>query len=144
MSLLLSQIKFKVPSSIYKVLGGPVLPIFQPLFPSPHPIFLEFSHGVFLFFQVLQLSPTSNSLNTLFPLPWPSPSPATVSPTDLLDANSSFSGQNYSFPGGTVVKNPTTNAGDTRDAGLIPGLGRSPRVGNGNPLQYSCLENGRL
>ena len=38
-------------------------------------------------------------------------------------------------------KNPPSNAGDTRDAGLIPGLGRSSGVGNGNPLQYSCLEN---
>ena len=45
------------------------------------------------------------------------------------------------FPGGTVVKNLPANARDTRDAGSIPGLGRSPRVGNGNPLQYSCLEN---
>ena len=45
------------------------------------------------------------------------------------------------FPGGTVVKNPPANAGDTRDAGLIPGLGRSPEEGNGNPHQYSCQEN---
>ena len=40
-----------------------------------------------------------------------------------------------------VVKNPPANAGDTRDSGLIPGSGRSPGVGNGNLLQYSCLEN---
>ena len=40
-----------------------------------------------------------------------------------------------------VVKNPPANAGDARDEGLIPGLGRSPGIGNGNPLQYSCLEN---
>ena len=40
-----------------------------------------------------------------------------------------------------VVKNLPANAGDMRDVGLIPGLGRSPGVGNGNPLQYSCLEN---
>ena len=40
-----------------------------------------------------------------------------------------------------VVKNPPANAGDSREAGSIPGLGRSPGVGNGNPLQYSCLEN---
>ena len=39
-----------------------------------------------------------------------------------------------------VVKNPPVNAGDVRDAGLIPGLGRSSGGGNGNPLQYSCLE----
>ena len=40
-----------------------------------------------------------------------------------------------------VVKNPPANAGDRRDAGSIPGLGRSPGEGNGNPLQDSCLEN---
>ena len=47
------------------------------------------------------------------------------------------------FPGGAVVKNLPPNAGDTREAGSIPGLGRSPSVGNGNPLQYSCLENSK-
>ena len=40
-----------------------------------------------------------------------------------------------------VVKNPRDNTGDTRDVGSIPGLGRSPGVESGNPLQYSCLEN---
>ena len=40
-----------------------------------------------------------------------------------------------------VVKNLSANAGDIRDKGSIPGLGRYPGVGNGNPLQYSCLEN---
>ena len=40
-----------------------------------------------------------------------------------------------------MVKNLPANAGDTRDAGLIPRLGRSPGIGNGNSLQYSCLEN---
>ena len=45
------------------------------------------------------------------------------------------------FPGDRVVKNLSANAGDARDAGSIPGSGRSPGVGNGNPLQYSCLEN---
>ena len=40
-----------------------------------------------------------------------------------------------------VVKNPSANAGDTRDVGSIPGWGRSPGGGHGNPLQYSCLEN---
>ena len=43
-----------------------------------------------------------------------------------------------SFPGGSEVKVSARNAGDP---GLIPGLGRSPGEGNGNPLQYSCLEN---
>ena len=42
------------------------------------------------------------------------------------------------FPGGSVVKNLPANAGDL---GLIPGLGRFPGEGNGNPLQFSCLEN---
>ena len=40
-----------------------------------------------------------------------------------------------------VVKNPPASAGDIRDTGSIPGLGRSPGGGNGNPLQFSCLEN---
>ena len=40
-----------------------------------------------------------------------------------------------------TVKNPPANSGDRRDAGSIPGWGRSPGGGNGNPLQYSCLEN---
>ena len=40
-----------------------------------------------------------------------------------------------------VVKNPPASAGDTRDLGSIPGSGRSPREGKGNPLQNSCLEN---
>ena len=40
-----------------------------------------------------------------------------------------------------VVKNPSANAGDTRNTSSIPGSGRSPGEGNGNPLQYSCLEN---
>ena len=45
------------------------------------------------------------------------------------------------IPGGTVVKNPPANAGDARDTGSIPELGRSLGVRNGNPLQYSCLKN---
>ena len=43
----------------------------------------------------------------------------------------------WGFPGGSEVKVSASNAGDP---GLIPGSGRSPREGNGNPLQYSCLE----
>ena len=46
-----------------------------------------------------------------------------------------------SFPGGSVVKNLPANAGDAGNASSIPGLGRSPGGGNGNSLQYSCLEN---
>ena len=42
------------------------------------------------------------------------------------------------FPGGSEVKASACNAGDL---GSVPGLGRSPGEGNGNPLQYSCMEN---
>ena len=48
---------------------------------------------------------------------------------------------NKGFPGGTVVKNLPANAGDAGDTGRIPGWGRSPGGGNGNPLKYSCLES---
>ena len=44
------------------------------------------------------------------------------------------------FPGGSAVKNLCASAGDT---GVIPGMERSPGVGNGNPLQYSCQENSK-
>ena len=40
-----------------------------------------------------------------------------------------------------MVENPPGNAGDTGDVGSIPGLGKTPGEGNGNPLQYSCLGN---
>ena len=46
-----------------------------------------------------------------------------------------------SFPGDAMVKNLPANAGGTRDVGSTLGSRRSPRVGNGNPLWYSCLEN---
>ena len=46
--------------------------------------------------------------------------------------------KNRDFPTGSGVKNPPANAGDP---GLIPGSRRSPKEGNGNPLQYSCLGN---
>ena len=45
------------------------------------------------------------------------------------------------YPGALVVKNLPANAGDVKDSGSIPGPGRSPGERNGNPLQYSCLEN---
>ena len=45
------------------------------------------------------------------------------------------------LPGGSVVKNLPANGGDPRNMSSIPGLGRSPREVNGNPLQYYCLEN---
>ena len=40
-----------------------------------------------------------------------------------------------------MVKNPAANVGDARDVGSIPGSGRSPGGGNGNPLKHACLEN---
>ena len=48
---------------------------------------------------------------------------------------------NWGLPGWLRRTNLPANAGDERDAGSIPGLGRSPGGGNGNPLQHSCLEN---
>ena len=49
--------------------------------------------------------------------------------------------QPLGFPSGSVVKNLSANAGNARDEDSIPGAVRSPREGNGNPLQCSCLEN---
>ena len=46
-----------------------------------------------------------------------------------------------SFIQGSPVKKLTANAGDARDSGSIPELGRSPGVGNGSSFQYSCMEN---
>ena len=57
--------------------------------------------------------------------------PRELSLFDLYDGS-------WIFPGSTVIKNPPANVGDV---GSIPGLGWSPGVENGNPLQYSCLEN---
>ena len=66
-------------------------------------------------------------------------SPFLFSPFSLLSLFSiSFPHLPSGFPGGSGVKNPPANAGDT---GSIPGLGRSPGGGNVNPLQYSCLGN---
>ena len=45
------------------------------------------------------------------------------------------------FPGDAMIKKPPADIGDVRDAGSIPGSGRSPGERNGNSLQYSCLEN---
>ena len=58
-------------------------------------------------------------------------------PTRLLNRSALKTG----FPGGSVEMNPPAKAGPTGNAGSIPGSGRSPGEGNGNPFQYSCLEN---
>ena len=55
-----------------------------------------------------------------------------------IDSNCSHLLLKMDFPGGSMVKNLPANAGDT---GSIPGSGRSPGRGRGNPVQYSCLEN---
>ena len=52
--------------------------------------------------------------------------------------NNGVTNNKMGFPGGSDGKESTCNAGDL---GLIPGLGRSPGGGHGNPLQYACLEN---
>ena len=53
----------------------------------------------------------------------------------------SLSSYNRASQAALVVKNLPAHAGDIRDVGSVPGLGRSPGGGHGNPLQYSCLEN---
>ena len=106
--------------------------------------------GPFLFFSFP--SPPYEVLPECHPLP--KPHKLVLLPTETTAAGklkdftfpteSEFSGATkteVAFPGGTMIKNPHANAGDTRDRGLIPGLGRSPKIGNGNPLQYSCLGN---
>ena len=52
-----------------------------------------------------------------------------------------FSDVKLFFSGGAMVKSPPANAGDVRDVGSTPGLGRLPGEGNGNPFKYFCLEN---
>ena len=59
----------------------------------------------------------------------------------IQGAYSDFTNFTSTHVSGLVVQNPPANAGDIRDAGSIPGSGRSPGGGPGNPLQYSCLEN---
>ena len=61
-----------------------------------------------------------------------------VLPTKTNQENLGSAKKSKAFPGGSVVKNLPANAGDT---GWIPGSGRSSGEENGNPLQYSCLEN---
>ena len=64
--------------------------------------------------------------------------PRGVSLKEEGDGLSEETGTTQGFPGGSVVTNPPANAGEE---GSISGSGRSPGGGNGNPLQYSCLEN---
>ena len=59
----------------------------------------------------------------------------------MIRRNEQIEGKNKRAVMVASVKNPPAIAGDAGEAGLIPGLGRSLGVGNGYPLQYSCLEN---
>ena len=59
----------------------------------------------------------------------------------FLPSDSISPHHNKGFPGGSVVKNLPARTGDSGDMGSIPGSGRSPRGGHGNPLQYSCWDN---
>ena len=71
-------------------------------------------------------------------------SPRSVLPSHLRDEQIQSSVQLSSHgasQAALVTKNPLPNSGDERDVGSIPGWGRYPRGGHGNPLQYSCLEN---
>ena len=58
--------------------------------------------------------------------------------TRLSDFTFTFNAMPYTSLVAQMIKNPPANA---EDLGSVPGLGRSPGEGNGNPLQYSCLEN---
>jgi len=60
---------------------------------------------------------------------------------NFIQANRHQLVAHWVFPGASVVKNQASNAGDATDVSSIPGLGRSPREGNNNSLQYSCLKN---
>ena len=68
-------------------------------------------------------------------------SSSTLSPSWLLPCLNSSLFTVWASQVALVVKNPPANAGDLRDVFLIPGSGRSPGGGQGNPFQYSCLEN---
>ena len=71
----------------------------------------------------------------LVPWPWNS------QPSKLWETNFCPVTHSLGLPRSLIVKNLSTNTGDAKDTGLIPGLGWSPGVESGNLLQYSCLEN---
>ena len=76
--------------------------------------------------------------------PWPQPLSLCCRAWELHPLKPTRSGACAFYgesQGALVVKNSRTNAGDIKDAGSISGSVRSPRAGNGSPLQYSCLEN---
>ena len=67
--------------------------------------------------------------------------PPNTSPSNIITLGLWFQCITFGFPDGSVGKEYFYNARDTGDVDLIPGSGRSPGEGNGNPLQYSCLKN---
>ena len=80
-----------------------------------------------------------NSSSSSPPLPPPPPfNLASFPPFEMFEDLRYFHLLCYGIPGGSEVKASAWNVGDPD---LIPGLGRSPGEGNGNPFQYSCLEN---
>jgi len=88
------------------------------------------------------LKQSSSSLLCYFQIPtYSSPKLTLFGGKELLGRKNSSSTLLWTSQVALVVKNPPANAGEERDADLIPGSGGSPGVGNGNPLQYSCLEN---
>ena len=85
---------------------------------------------------------TQLGTNCVAPRPPASSAPGTEGTlSQQLSTSQILLSQLLGFLGGTVVKHLPANSGDTRDMGSIPRSGRSPGEGNGNPLQYSCLEN---
>ena len=84
-------------------------------------------------YHLLNICYASDSVSDMAWLMWSSQLPQ----REILLSHFTVGG----FPGGAMVKSLPANAGDTRDVRSIPGSGRMPGVGNGNPLQYSCLEN---
>ena len=79
----------------------------------------------------------SSHQNTTMLVPWPWNS----QPSELWETNFCSLTHSLGLPGSLVVNNLSANTRDARDTCLIPGLGWSPGVESGNPLQYSCLEN---
>ena len=71
----------------------------------------------------------------------PEPSPSHTSTERKCSSYGDYQTGKWGFPGSAVVKKLPANAGDAEGLGLTSGLGRSPGEGNGNSLQYFCLEN---
>ena len=96
-----------------------MLSIFQKFIRIPETLFLPFKVFILSFIY-------SDEIKEINPWNWASIFKQKAFPT-------------YRLPRWHIVKKPLTNAGDARDTGLIPGSGRSPGVGNGNPLYYYHL-----